>query len=80
VAEAKSEYGVGNMENGKVRNTLRSSARPMVFVWLAVMLGIMWMIEQLEGQPVPTEAKAFIMAYIGEWLIERGIRKSRGEV
>ena len=58
---------------------MRKNARPMVFVWLAIMLGIMWLIEQLEGQPVPVEAKAFIMAYLGEWLVERAVRKSKGE-
>lgn len=57
---------------------MRQNARPIVFIWLAIMLGIMWLVEQLEGTPVPATAKAFIMAYLGEWLIERAIRKTKG--
>lgn len=57
---------------------MRENARPIVFIWLAIMLGIMWLVEQLEGAPVPMEAKAFIMAYLGEWLVERAVRKSIG--
>ena len=57
---------------------MRQSARPIVFVWLAIVLGIMMIYEQLEGFEAPTWAKAFIISYLGEWLIERAWRKNKG--
>lgn len=56
---------------------MRQNARPIVFIWFAIVLGIMWMVEQAEGYAVPTGAKAFLIAYLGEWLVERGIRKGK---
>lgn len=58
---------------------MRKHARPIVFIWLAIVLGIMWMVEQTEGYAVPTEARVFIIAYLTEQVAERAIRKSKGE-
>lgn len=57
---------------------MRQSARPIVFIWLAIVLGAMMLYEQMEGFEAPVWAKSFIIAYLGEWLLERAWRKNKG--
>ena len=50
-----------------------------MFIWLAVVLGIMWMVEQSHGYTMPIEARVFIMGYLVEGVAERAYRKSKGD-
>lgn len=56
----------------------KQNARPLVMVLFA--LGLIGAgVGEACGYPAPVWFVRFAIAVVGEWIIERGIRKSKGE-
>jgi len=56
---------------------MRELARPIAMIFLVVALCVAAVFESI-GYPIAEWFRYFAIAIVGEWFIERGIRKSKG--
>jgi len=57
--------------------TFKENARPLAMVFLVVALIVAGVLEAV-GYPVAEWFKGFAIAIVGEWFVERGITKQKG--
>jgi hypothetical protein len=57
---------------------MKENARPVIVVFLVVGLIVGAVFESI-GYPMAEWFRYFAIGVVGEWFIERGVRKGRGE-